>query len=81
MLRYLMEIRQSVFEGKPIGTPDPGTFWRVIEEYKIKVLFTAPTAFRAIKRVDPKGEYIKKYNLNSLESLFLAGETCRSRYY
>ncbi|MDB3902951.1 AMP-binding protein [Amylibacter sp.] len=63
-----------VFEGKPIGTPDPGTFWRIIEEYNIKVLFTAPTAFRAIKRVDPQGEYIKKYNLSSLESLFLAGE-------
>ena len=53
-----------VFEGKPIGTPDPGTFWRIIEEYNVKVLFTAPTAFRAIKRVDPTGEYIKKYNLS-----------------
>ena len=63
-----------VFEGKPIGTPDPGTFWRIIEEYNVKVLFTAPTAFRAIKRVDPTGEYIKKYNLSSLSSLFLAGE-------
>ena len=67
-------ITTVVFEGKPIGTPDPGTFWRIIEEYNIKVLFTAPTAFRAIKRVDPQGEYIKKYNLSSLESLFLAGE-------
>ena len=63
-----------VFEGKPIGTPDPGTFWRVIEEYNIKVLFTAPTAFRAIKRVDPTGEFIKKYDLSCLKTLFLAGE-------
>ena len=63
-----------VFEGKPIGTPDAGTFWRVIEEHKVKVLFTAPTAFRAIKREDPKCEYKAKYNLSSLQSLFLAGE-------
>ena len=63
-----------VFEGKPIGTPDPGTFWRVIEEYNVKVLFTAPTAFRAIKRVDPTGEFIKKYDLSCLNTLFLAGE-------
>ncbi len=63
-----------VFEGKPVGTPDAGTFWRVIEEYQVKVLFTAPTAFRAIKRVDPAGEFIQKYDLSSLQSLFLAGE-------
>jgi propionyl-CoA synthetase len=63
-----------VFEGKPIGTPDAGTFWRVIEEHKVKVLFTAPTAFRAIKREDPKCEYKAKYDLSSLQSLFLAGE-------
>tara|TARA_R110002124_G_scaffold2365_3_gene15333 strand:+ start:2740 stop:4632 length:1893 start_codon:yes stop_codon:yes gene_type:complete len=63
-----------VFEGKPIGTPDAGTFWRVIEEYNVKALFTAPTAFRAIKRVDPKGEFIKRHNLSCLETLFLAGE-------
>ena len=56
------------------GTPDPGTFWRVIEEYNVKVLFTAPTAFRAIKRVDPTGEFIKKYDLSCLNTLFLAGE-------
>lgn len=63
-----------VFEGKPIGTPDAGTFWRVINEHNVKVLFTAPTAFRAIKRVDPEGEFVKKYDLGCLDSLFLAGE-------
>jgi propionyl-CoA synthetase len=63
-----------VFEGKPIGTPDAGTFWRVIEEHKVKTFFTAPTAFRAIKRVDPKGEFVKKYDLSGLRYLFLAGE-------
>ncbi|PCH95598.1 MAG: propionyl-CoA synthetase, partial [Rhodobacteraceae bacterium] len=63
-----------VFEGKPIGTPDAGTFWRVIEEHKVKSFFTAPTAFRAIKRVDPKGEFVKKYDLSGLRNLFLAGE-------
>ena len=63
-----------VFEGKPVGTPDAGTFWRVISEHGIKALFTAPTAFRAIKRVDPKGAFLKKYDLSCMETLFLAGE-------
>ena len=63
-----------VFEGKPVGTPDAGTFWRVIEEYRVKSFFTAPTAFRAIKREDPAGEFVKKYDLSSLKFLFLAGE-------
>ncbi|MBT8459464.1 MAG: propionyl-CoA synthetase [Boseongicola sp.] len=63
-----------VFEGKPVGTPDAGTFWRVIEEHKVKVLFTAPTAFRAIKREDPKGKLVKDYDLSLLETLYLAGE-------
>ncbi len=63
-----------LFEGKPVGTPDAGTFWRMIEEYKIRALFTAPTAFRAIKREDPTGELVKQYDLSSLETLFLAGE-------
>lgn len=67
-------ITTVVFEGKPIGTPDAGTFWRVIEEHNVKALFTAPTAFRAIKRVDPDGDFIKKYDLSCLQSLFLAGE-------
>ena len=63
-----------VFEGKPIGTPDAGTFWRVIEEYDVKVLFTAPTAFRAIKRADPNGSFLENYDTSGLRSLFLAGE-------
>ncbi|MDQ7079253.1 MAG: propionyl-CoA synthetase [Paracoccaceae bacterium] len=63
-----------LFEGKPVGTPDAGTFWRVISEYGVKALFTAPTAFRAIKRIDPDGEFIAKYDLSCLQTLFLAGE-------
>jgi len=65
-----------MYEGKPVGTPDPGAFWRVISEHSVKVLFTAPTAFRAIKKDDPDGEYIKKYDLSCMDSLFLAGERC-----
>ncbi len=65
-----------VYEGKPVGTPDAGAFWRVISEYGVKVLFTAPTAFRAIKRDDPNGEFLKKYDLQSFVTLFLAGERC-----
>ncbi len=63
-----------VFEGKPVGTPDAGTFWRVIRDHKVRVLFTAPTAFRAIKRDDPQGTLIGNYDLGSLKALFLAGE-------
>ena len=63
-----------VFEGKPVGTPDAGTFWRVIQDHNVKVLFTAPTAFRAIKRMDPKGEMVADYDISSLRTLFLAGE-------
>jgi propionyl-CoA synthetase len=63
-----------IFEGKPVGTPDPGAFWRIISEYKVKTLFTAPTAFRAIKKEDPNGEYFKKYDLSKFEALYLAGE-------
>lgn len=63
-----------VFEGKPVGTPDAGTFWRVIEEHKVRSFFTAPTAFRAIKREDPKGELIKNYDISHLSALYLAGE-------
>lgn len=63
-----------LYEGKPVGTPDPGAFWRVINEHKVSVLFTAPTAFRAIKKEDPKGEHIERYDLDSLRTLFLAGE-------
>jgi propionyl-CoA synthetase len=63
-----------VYEGKPVGTPDPGAFWRLISQHKVKVLFTAPTAFRAIKREDPKGEHFKKYDITGFKYLFLAGE-------
>ncbi|MCR8826192.1 propionyl-CoA synthetase [Pseudosulfitobacter koreensis] len=63
-----------VFEGKPVGTPDAGTFWRVISEHNVRSFFTAPTAFRAIKREDPKGEYRKPYDLSCLRALYLAGE-------
>ena len=63
-----------LYEGKPVGTPDPGAFWRVISEHDVKVLFTAPTAFRAIKKEDPKGEYFRKYDLSRFRYLFLAGE-------
>ncbi|MEO5374524.1 MAG: propionyl-CoA synthetase [Alphaproteobacteria bacterium] len=63
-----------VYEGKPVGTPDAGAFWRMIEEHKISVLFTAPTAFRAIKREDPEALFLKKYDISSLRTLFLAGE-------
>ena len=65
-----------IYEGKPVGTPDPGAFWRVIEEYDVKVLFTAPTAFRAIKKEDPEGKYLAKYDHSGLRALFLAGERC-----
>ncbi len=63
-----------LFEGKPIRTPDAGTFWRVIEEYKVNTFFTAPTAIRAIKKEDFEGELFHKYDLSSLKYLFLAGE-------
>lgn len=65
-----------VFEGKPIGTPDAGTFWRVIQDHKVAVMFCAPTAIRAIKKEDPEGEFIKKYDLSGLRTQFLAGERC-----
>ncbi|ROR34533.1 propionyl-CoA synthetase [Inmirania thermothiophila] len=65
-----------VFEGKPVGTPDPGTFWRIIAEHGVRVMFTAPTAFRAIKKEDPEGEYIRRHDLSGFRALFLAGERC-----
>ncbi len=63
-----------IFEGKPVGTPDAGTFWRVIAEHDVKVFFTAPTAFRAIRRDDPEGELVENHDLLGLRALFLAGE-------
>ena len=63
-----------VFEGKPVGTPDAGTFWRVISEHNVRSFFTAPTAIRAVKREDPKGKYREQYDLSCLRALYLAGE-------
>jgi propionyl-CoA synthetase len=63
-----------LFEGKPVGTPDAGVFWRVISEHKVSTMFTAPTAFRAIKREDPNGKLLKQYDLSNFRTLFLAGE-------
>ncbi|MEP3333695.1 propionate-CoA ligase PrpE [Sedimentitalea sp.] len=63
-----------VFEGKPVGTPDAGTFWRVISEHRVKSFFTAPTAIRAVKREDPKGEFAAQYDISCLKALYLAGE-------
>jgi propionyl-CoA synthetase len=65
-----------LYEGKPVGTPDPGAFWRVVSQHKVSTLFTAPTAFRAIKREDPNGNYIRKYDRAGFRALFLAGERC-----
>jgi propionyl-CoA synthetase len=63
-----------LYEGKPVGTPDAGAFWRVISQYKVSTFFTAPTAFRAIKKEDPRGELLRKYELKHFRTLFLAGE-------
>jgi propionyl-CoA synthetase len=65
-----------LYEGKPVGTPDPGAFWRVIHQHGVSVFFTAPTAFRAIKKEDPTGEFRKRYSMRSFRTLFLAGERC-----
>ena len=65
-----------LYEGKPVGTPDPGAFWRVISQHGVNALFTAPTAFRAIKRDDPNGDHIRRYDLGAFRTLFLAGERC-----
>jgi propionyl-CoA synthetase len=63
-----------VYEGKPVGTPDAGAFWRVIEDYGVVALFTAPTAFRAIRKEDPEAAFLQKYSTKTLRTLFLAGE-------
>jgi propionyl-CoA synthetase len=65
-----------LYEGKPVGTPDPGAFWRLIVQHGVSVLFTAPTAFRAIKKEDPHGEHMRKHDLSRFRTLFLAGERC-----
>ncbi|WP_375754054.1 propionyl-CoA synthetase [Vibrio sp. HN007] len=63
-----------MYEGKPVRTPDPGAFWRVCDEYKVNALFSAPTAFRAVKKEDPNGEHLLKYDISSVENIFMAGE-------
>ena len=65
-----------LYEGKPVGTPDPGAFWRVISQHRVNALFTAPTVLRALKRDDPEGEYLRPYDLSAFQALFLAGERC-----
>ena len=65
-----------LYEGKPVGTPDPGAFWRVISQHRVNALFTAPTVLRALKRDDPEGEYLRPYDLSAFRALFLAGERC-----
>jgi propionyl-CoA synthetase len=65
-----------LYEGKPVGTPDPGAFWRVCAQHGVNALFTAPTAFRAIKKEDPRGEHMARYDLSRFRTLFLAGERC-----
>ncbi len=73
----LMGATTIVYEGKPVGTPDPGAFWRVISEHKVKALFTAPTAIRAVKREDAGGEYLKKYDISQFEMPVSRGRTAR----
>jgi propionyl-CoA synthetase len=63
-----------LYEGKPVGTPDPGAFWRVMSEHDVRVMFTAPTGLRAIKKEDPEGKHLQRYDLSKLRTLFLAGE-------
>jgi propionyl-CoA synthetase len=65
-----------LYEGKPVGTPDAGAFWRVVSDHEVSTLFTAPTAFRAIRQQDPEGDHIGRYNLSGFRALFLAGERC-----
>jgi propionyl-CoA synthetase len=65
-----------LYEGKPVGTPDPGAFWRVCAQHRVNALFTAPTAFRAIKKEDPEGTHIGRHDLSAFRTLFLAGERC-----
>ncbi|SEI75337.1 propionyl-CoA synthetase [Allopseudospirillum japonicum] len=69
------------FEGKPVRTPDAGTFWRIVEEYKVNGMFAAPTAFRAIRKEDPEGEYFRQYDVSSLKHIFVAGEKLDSPTY
>ncbi len=73
---FLAGVTAVMYEGKPVGTPDAGAFWRVVQQHKVKTLFTAPTALRAIKQQDPEGKLLAKYDLSGMQALFLAGERC-----
>ncbi|HQT64119.1 MAG: propionyl-CoA synthetase [Acidocella sp. 20-57-95] len=73
---FLAGVTAVMYEGKPVGTPDAGAFWRVAAQHKVKTLFTAPTALRAIKQQDPEGKLIAKYDISGMQALFLAGERC-----
>ena len=77
----LLGCSSVLYEGKPVRTPDAGTFWRLVAEYRARVLFTAPTAIRAIKKEDPEGRLAKTYDLRSLRALYLAGERCDPATY
>lgn len=70
-----------LYEGKPVRTPDAGAFWRIIEEYKVKTIFAAPTAVRAMRKEDPEAQLVNKYDLSSLRSFFLAGERLDAATY
>ena len=65
-----------MYEGKPVGTPDAGEFWRIIEKHKVKCFFVAPTAIRAIRKEDKEGAFVKKYDTSSITGIHLAGERC-----
>ncbi len=73
---FLAGVTAVMYEGKPVGTPDAGAFWRVAAQHQVKTLFTAPTALRAIKQQDPEGKLISKYDISGMQALFLAGERC-----
>jgi propionyl-CoA synthetase len=73
---FIAGVTSVMYEGKPVGTPDAGAFWRVMQQHKAKTLFTAPTALRAIKQQDFDGVLLKKYDLSHMQALFLAGERC-----
>ncbi len=72
----IMGAATIIYEGKPIGTPDPGAWWKIVEDYKVMGLYTAPTAIRALKKEDPNGDWIKKYDISSLKAVSFAGERC-----
>ena len=77
----LMGAATVMYEGKPVGTPNPGAWWSIVEEFKVKGLYTAPTAIRALRKEDPNGEWIKKYDISSLKGVSFTGERCDIKTY